>query len=109
MNRIDFEPSNSYMLKTKMLSGNSPRNRFDKKKLIKKHKKPILKISSIKGKKEQYSQAKKNYPMNMEKKIFGMRPKTLAVALGVIVVGIILLNMSGNNMDEAVNNNGLVH
>jgi hypothetical protein len=110
MNRIDFEPSNAYMLKTKMLDGGTP-NRFDKKRLIPKKKKkqtPPPRTLSVDGDNDKYSENGKNYPVNMDKKIFGMRPKTLAIALGVIVGSIIILNMSGKgNQVEAVNNGGV--
>lgn len=108
MNRLDFEPSNAYMLKTKMLKGASPRNRFAKKRLIPKRPKPEPRLSSASGGEEKYSQGEKNYPVNMDKKIFGMRPKTLAIALGVIVAGIVILNISGKgSAGEVVNNGGV--
>lgn len=105
MNRIDFEPTNAYMLKAKMFNGGATPNRFTKKKLIKKRKpEPPKRTLSVQGE-EKYSDSEKNYPVNMDKKIFGMRPKTLAIALGVIVGSIIILNMSGRGSEQVAQNN----
>ncbi|NRA12376.1 MAG: hypothetical protein HRT57_10515 [Crocinitomicaceae bacterium] len=67
---------------------------------------PQPRVSSVEGQNNGYTEAQTNYPINMDKKIFGMQPKTLAIALGVIVVGILVLSRT-NNPQQGVNNGGL--
>lgn len=99
MNIRDFEPVNGELLSRKMLNGNDYTNRNNrpiiKKRVIKQQ--PVMKITSPNSSFE--GEAK--YPIDDEKKIAGMKPKTLAVALGVIVVSILIMNMFGVNKAEA--------
>lgn len=98
MNIRDFEPVNGELLGRKLLNGNDYTNRNNRpiirKRIIKQQ--PAMKITSPNSSFE--GEAK--YPIDDEKKIAGMKPKTLAVALGVIVVSILIMNMFGANKTE---------
>jgi len=111
MTRSDFEPTNGFMLKTRMLNGGTKykAKRSNRRERIMKPKLKT-KISSFEGgsNNDSYINMVKNYPINMDKKIFGMRPKTLAISLGVIIVSIIILNMSGKSgVTQVVEGGGL--
>ena len=106
MNRSEFEPTNGFMLKGRMFKSRD-RRRFGKRKVMKRIVAPPQpRVSSVEGQNNGYTEAQTNYPINMDKKIFGMQPKTLAIALGVIVVGILVLSRT-NNPQQGVNNGGL--
>jgi hypothetical protein len=98
MNQLDFEPTNGFMLKKRMLNGGTKQRvkRSNRREKIMTPK-PKQKVSAVEGdsKTSTYVEGEKDYPINMDKKIFGMKPKTLAIALGVIVGGILILNMTG--------------
>lgn len=105
MNIRDFEPVNGGLLSRKMLNGNDYTNRNNRvpvKRIIKPQQ-PIMKIqnnmSSFDG------EAK--YPLEDEKKMFGMKPKTVVLALGVIVVSILIMNMFGVDKGEMPQNTAL--
>ncbi len=88
MNFAEFEPTNGNKLSRKMF-GASPRRPK-----IRMVRRPVeIRLSSVDGEDE----TETNYPVDMNKKIFGMTPKTLAIALGVIVIGVLAINLIGVN------------
>lgn len=103
---MDFEPSNSHLLASKMFNGRDSRIVYVKRK-PKSRPKPEKRINMQGSYKE--PSGKTSYPESREKKIFGMQPKTLAIAVGVIIVSIWVLKQTGSReASQIVGNGGMV-
>lgn len=95
MNIGDFEPTNSGLLSGKILNIHRGENRR-----IKTTIKPIKNTPTMMVENTSNIDSDAKYPIEDEKKIFGMKPKTIALALGVIVVSILIINMIGVKNSE---------
>lgn len=103
---MDFEPSNSHLLAGKMFNGRDARIVYVKRR-PKPQPKPEKRINMQGSYKE--PDGKTSYPASKEKKIFGMKPKTLAIAVGVIIVSIWVLKQTGSReASQIVGNGGVV-
>lgn len=99
----DFEPSNSHMLKRGMVKGRDRRYAIPKRKI--KFKRPVERKMKIEGE-DLNTKKETNYPEGSKKKILGMTPQNLALTMGIIIVGALLINSFGQKelVGEAVNN-----
>ena len=104
MYRGDFEPANSHLLSGKMLKGQDIRPQvFRPKRVFVKKPKPERRLR-ISGQPQQEYKGEITYPHLSKKKIFGMQPKTLIIALGVIVIGIWVLKQTESTAVVQQNN-----
>lgn len=105
MNYSDFESNNGVLLKNGMNGKDLRTPRYQERRVIKRK---IVKQPEVRLRMEDEGhynyEGETNYPINNDKKIFGMRPKTLAVTLGIIVIAIVIINMTGVKNTEVVNN-----
>jgi len=103
---MDFEISNSHLLQGKMFNGRDSRQKYIQKvvRVV-----PVMeKRINMNGKGYREPEGSINYPENNQKKIFGMSPKTLMVALGVVVVSIWVLSKTGSNNDVTMASGGAI-
>jgi len=100
MNVSDFEPANGHLIGRKMFNVSDRRNRMV---LVKKRRKPNEKKMKMKYETSFGFEGEQSYPVNSDKKIFGMKPRTLVVALGVIVISIFILKSTASTNVEMAN------
>jgi len=97
----DFEPSNGMLLNQKMMQHNYGHPRRYRMPVSK----PLPKKRVIKFNDEKKSNASgdkdKSYPFVKGNKIFGMSAKTLATALVVMVIGVVVINLVGKKEGAA--------
>ena len=103
---MDFEATNGHLLRDKMFNGRDSRRVIERRRVV------ILpkqeKRLKMKGNNYREPEGNIRYPLFNEKKIFGMKPKTLGVALGIIVISIWVLSRTGDSSGNMVNNGGTI-
>lgn len=107
MYNIDFEATNSNLLSNKMFNGRDSRQINQRRRVVRLVKKPE-KRANMKGSNFKEPEGNTLYPKLTNAKIFGMTPKTLGVALGVIVLSIWVLSKTGDSSGQMINNGGAI-
>lgn len=96
----DFEPSNGNLLSQKMFSVGDVR--IQSRQRRRKIKRPkIEKRLRMTGEENKEFEGKTDYPVDTTKKIFGMKPKTLGIALGIVVISIWVISKTGGSPSES--------
>ena len=107
MYNMDFEATNGHLLGRKMFNGRDSRQR-EARRIVRLIPKPEKRMN-MSGNGYREPEGGTNYPLSNDKMIFGMRPKTLAVALGIIVISIWVISKTGkDNVAPQMASGGMV-